>query len=106
MTKMNLFVLISALIAFTFGSSQIPIRKIKVMASITKPFVYKEKQLLKGFEIEIIKNFANNMRLNPIYALNWSIVCNRNHILTNQLFFFPFFHLEVSIYSLALSKKI
>lgn len=120
--------LIVALIELSYGSNQIPNRKIKVMASIAKPFVFQEKQLLKGMEIEMINNFASKMHLNVEYFIaNGSLneVFSRtdtlnqfmqsiahlyvilNHIISNQSrVSFSYLFSEILTYSLAPSRKI
>lgn len=44
-------------------------QKITVLASDAKPFVFKDKQSVKGVEIEIIKTFAKKFKLDIDYIV-------------------------------------
>lgn len=66
------FTLYSAFMAVNLGlsySKEISIRKITVMASVSKPFIFHENKSLKGMEIELINGFANKFELNVDYIV-------------------------------------
>lgn len=102
MLKIFQFVLYSAFVAAAFCSIQhfnlSSIQKLTVMASEAKPFVFKDKQSVKGVEIELIKNFAKKFKLDVEYIVtNESLREVFSNEIQSELFLRSIKHLYVII---------